>query len=82
MPREHLPAVGGSDASGADQVLNAIVQRLYSVPAALPIMRAQKDGVLIHTASRPGVDRPRPAPRIPPPNTACGTATASTAKNA
>jgi NADP-dependent 3-hydroxy acid dehydrogenase YdfG len=43
------------DASGADQVLNGnLSSAFYSVVAALPIMRAQKDGVLIHTASMAG----------------------------
>jgi len=43
------------DASGADQVLNGnLSSAFYSVLAALPIMRAQKDGVLIHTASMAG----------------------------
>src|SRR5580765_8566833 len=36
------------DASGADQVLNGnLSSAFYCVLAALPIMRAQKDGVLI-----------------------------------
>ncbi len=43
------------DASGADQVLNGnLSSAFYCVLAALPIMRAQKDGVLIHTASMAG----------------------------
>jgi NADP-dependent 3-hydroxy acid dehydrogenase YdfG len=43
------------DASGADQVLNGnLSNAFYCVLAALPIMRAQKDGVLIHTASMAG----------------------------
>ena len=43
------------DASGADQVLNGnLSNAFYCVLAALPIMRAQSDGVLIHTASMAG----------------------------
>ena len=43
------------DASGADQVLYGnLSNAFYCVLAALPIMRAQKDGVLIHTASIAG----------------------------
>ena len=43
------------DASGADQVLNGnLSSAFYCVLAALPIMRAQRDGVLIHTASMAG----------------------------
>ena len=43
------------DSSGADQVLNGnLSSAFYCVLAALPIMRAQKDGVLIHTASMAG----------------------------
>jgi NADP-dependent 3-hydroxy acid dehydrogenase YdfG len=43
------------DASGADQVLDGnLSSAFYCVLAALPIMRAQKDGVLIHTASMAG----------------------------
>jgi NADP-dependent 3-hydroxy acid dehydrogenase YdfG len=43
------------DAAGADQVLNGnLSNAFYCVLAALPIMRAQKDGVLIHTASMAG----------------------------
>jgi len=43
------------DASGADQVLNGnLSSAFYCVLAALPIMRAQKNGVLIHTASMAG----------------------------
>ena len=43
------------DASGADQVLYGnLSNAFYCVLAALPIMRAQKDGVLIHTASMAG----------------------------
>lgn len=43
------------DASGADQVLDGnLSSAFYCVLAALPIMRAQKDGVLIHTASIAG----------------------------
>jgi NAD(P)-dependent dehydrogenase (short-subunit alcohol dehydrogenase family) len=43
------------DASGADQVLNGnLSNAFYCVLAALPIMRAQRDGVLIHTASMAG----------------------------
>ena len=41
--------------SGADQVLNGnLSSAFYCVLAALPIMRGQKDGVLIHTASMAG----------------------------
>jgi NADP-dependent 3-hydroxy acid dehydrogenase YdfG len=40
---------------GADQVLGGnLSSAFYCVMAALPIMRAQKDGVLIHTASMAG----------------------------
>jgi NADP-dependent 3-hydroxy acid dehydrogenase YdfG len=40
---------------GIDQVLQGnLVSAFYCVAAALPMMRAQKDGVLIHTASRAG----------------------------
>jgi NADP-dependent 3-hydroxy acid dehydrogenase YdfG len=43
------------DASGVDQVLDGnLSNAFYCVLAALPIMRAQKDGVLIHTASMAG----------------------------
>jgi NADP-dependent 3-hydroxy acid dehydrogenase YdfG len=43
------------DAAGADQVLDGnLSSAFYCVLAALPIMRAQKDGVLIHTASMAG----------------------------
>jgi len=43
------------EASGADQVLDGnLSNAFYCVLAALPIMRAQKDGVLIHTASMAG----------------------------
>ncbi len=43
------------DASGADQVLDGnLSSAFYCVLATLPIMRAQKDGVLIHTASMAG----------------------------
>jgi NADP-dependent 3-hydroxy acid dehydrogenase YdfG len=43
------------DAAGADQVLSGnLNSAFYCVIAALPIMRAQKDGVLIHTASMAG----------------------------
>jgi NAD(P)-dependent dehydrogenase (short-subunit alcohol dehydrogenase family) len=43
------------DTSGADQVLNGnLSNAFYCALAALPIMRAQKDGVLIHTASMAG----------------------------
>ena len=43
------------DAGGADQVLDGnLSNAFYCVIAALPIMRAQKDGVLIHTASMAG----------------------------
>jgi NAD(P)-dependent dehydrogenase (short-subunit alcohol dehydrogenase family) len=43
------------DVSGVDQVLNGnLSSAFYCVLAALPIMRAQKDGVLIHTASMAG----------------------------
>lgn len=43
------------DAKGADQVLDGnLSSAFYCVLAALPIMRAQKDGVLIHTASMAG----------------------------
>ena len=43
------------DPSGADQVLNGnLSSAFYCVLAALPIMRAQKNGVLIHTASMAG----------------------------
>jgi NADP-dependent 3-hydroxy acid dehydrogenase YdfG len=43
------------DASGADQVLNGnLSSAFYCVLAALPIMRDQRDGVLIHTASMAG----------------------------
>src|SRR3954471_1368288 len=43
------------DAAGADQVLDGnLSNAFYCVIAALPIMRAQKDGILIHTASIAG----------------------------
>ena len=43
------------DAAGADRVLDGnLSSAFYCVLAALPIMRAQKDGVLIHTASMAG----------------------------
>ena len=43
------------DAAGADQVLDGnLSSAFYCVLAVLPIMRAQKDGVLIHTASMAG----------------------------
>ena len=43
------------DASGADQVLNGnLSNAFYCALAALPIMRSQRDGVLIHTASMAG----------------------------
>ena len=43
------------DAGGADQVLDGnLSNAFYCVIAALPIMRAQKDGILIHTASMAG----------------------------
>ena len=43
------------DASGVDQVVDGnLSSAFYCVLAALPIMRAQKDGVLIHTASMAG----------------------------
>jgi len=43
------------DAAGADQVVDGnLSSAFYCVLAALPIMRAQKDGVLIHTASMAG----------------------------
>jgi NADP-dependent 3-hydroxy acid dehydrogenase YdfG len=43
------------DAAGADQVLDGnLSNAFYCVIAALPIMRAQKDGILIHTASMAG----------------------------
>jgi NADP-dependent 3-hydroxy acid dehydrogenase YdfG len=43
------------NAEGADQVLDGnLSNAFYCVIAALPIMRAQKDGVLIHTASMAG----------------------------
>ena len=43
------------DAEGAEQVLDGnLANAFYCVLAALPIMRAQKDGVLIHTASMAG----------------------------
>jgi NADP-dependent 3-hydroxy acid dehydrogenase YdfG len=43
------------EASGADQVLDGnLSSAFYCVLAALPIMRAQQDGVLIHTASMAG----------------------------
>jgi NADP-dependent 3-hydroxy acid dehydrogenase YdfG len=43
------------EASGADQVLDGnLSSAFYCVLAALPIMREQKDGVLIHTASMAG----------------------------
>ena len=43
------------DAAGAGQVLNGnLSSAFYCVLAALPIMRTQKDGVLIHTASMAG----------------------------
>jgi len=43
------------DASGADQVLDGnLSSAFYCALAALPIMRAQRDGVLIHTASMAG----------------------------
>ena len=43
------------DAGGADQVLDGnLSNAFYCVIAALPIMRAQKDGVLIHTPSMAG----------------------------
>jgi NADP-dependent 3-hydroxy acid dehydrogenase YdfG len=41
--------------SGADEILHGnLSSAFYCVIAALPIMRAQKDGVLIHTASWAG----------------------------
>jgi NADP-dependent 3-hydroxy acid dehydrogenase YdfG len=43
------------DAAGADQVLDGnLSNAFYCVIAALPMMRAQKDGILIHTASIAG----------------------------
>jgi len=43
------------DAEGADQVLDGnLSNAFYCVIAALPMMRAQKDGILIHTASMAG----------------------------
>lgn len=43
------------DPAGADQVLNGnLSSAFYCVLAALPIMREQKDGVVIHTASMAG----------------------------
>jgi NADP-dependent 3-hydroxy acid dehydrogenase YdfG len=43
------------DPGGADQVLDGnLSSAFYCVIAALPIMRSQKDGVLIHTASIAG----------------------------
>ncbi len=46
---------GKLDTAGADQVLKGnLSSAFYCVLAALPIMRAQKDGVLIHTASMAG----------------------------
>jgi NADP-dependent 3-hydroxy acid dehydrogenase YdfG len=43
------------EASGVDQVLNGnLHSAFYCVLAALPIMRAQQDGLLIHTASMAG----------------------------
>ena len=43
------------DATGADQVLDGnLTNAFYCVIAALPMMRAQKDGILIHTASMAG----------------------------
>ena len=43
------------DADGADQVLDGnLSNAFYCVIAALPMMRAQKDGILIHTASMAG----------------------------
>jgi NADP-dependent 3-hydroxy acid dehydrogenase YdfG len=43
------------DATGVDQVIDGnLSSAFYCVLAALPIMRAQKDGVLIHTASIAG----------------------------
>ena len=43
------------DAGGADQVLDGnLSNAFYCVIAALPMMRAQKDGILIHTASMAG----------------------------
>ena len=43
------------DTSGADQVLNGnLSSAFYCVLAALPIMRTQRGGVLIHTASMAG----------------------------
>lgn len=43
------------DATGVDQVVDGnLSSAFYCVLAALPIMRAQKDGVLIHTASMAG----------------------------
>jgi NADP-dependent 3-hydroxy acid dehydrogenase YdfG len=43
------------DASGVDQVVDGnLSSAFYCVLAALPVMRAQKDGVLIHTASMAG----------------------------
>src|SRR6185503_20904492 len=43
------------DAAGADQVLDGnLSNAFYCVIAALPMMRAQKDGILIHTASMAG----------------------------
>ena len=43
------------DAPGVDQVVDGnLSSAFYCVLASLPIMRAQKDGVLIHTASMAG----------------------------
>lgn len=43
------------EAAGADEVVDGnLSSAFYCVLAALPIMRAQKDGVLIHTASMAG----------------------------
>ena len=43
------------DSAGADEVLNGnLSSAFYCVVAALPIMRVQRDGVLIHTASMAG----------------------------
>jgi NAD(P)-dependent dehydrogenase (short-subunit alcohol dehydrogenase family) len=43
------------DAGGVDQVLDGnLANAFYCVLAALPIMRAQQDGVIIHTASMAG----------------------------
>ena len=43
------------EATGADEVVDGnLSSAFYCVLAALPIMRAQKDGVLIHTASMAG----------------------------